>query len=74
MDGVVVSAVMHQEIERTGHRQMIGGPTVQHVEIGYALLDETNNLGVHDCSALDASSFLYNARVSPRPVGPIHRE
>jgi hypothetical protein len=43
---------MHQQIERTGHRQFIGGPTMQHVEIGYALLDETNNLGVHDALPL----------------------
>src|SRR4029450_8548405 len=65
---------MHQQIERTAHRQMIGGPTVEHVEIGYALLDETNDLGIHDRTAFDASSFLYNARVALRPVGAIHRE
>jgi hypothetical protein len=53
---------------------MIRGPTVQHVEIGNALLDETNNLGVHDCAAFDASSFLYNARLTLRPVGTIHHE
>src|SRR5262245_26290369 len=43
---------MHQQIERTGHRQMIGGPTVQHVEISYALLDETNHLDIHDCAVI----------------------
>jgi hypothetical protein len=42
---------------------------VEHVEIGYALLDETNDLGIHDRTAFDASSFLYNARVALRPVG-----
>ena len=42
--------------------------------IGNALLDETNNLGVHDCAAFDASSFLYNARVAFRPVRAIPRE
>ena len=41
---------------------MIGGPTVQRVENGCALLDETNNLGIHDRAAFDASRFLYNAR------------
>jgi hypothetical protein len=41
---------------------MIGGPTVQRVENGYALLDETNNLGIHDRAAFDVSRFLYNAR------------
>src|SRR5262245_23143735 len=65
---------MHQQIERTGHRQMIGGPTVQHVEISYALLDETNDLGIHDRAAFDASAFFDNARVALRPVSPIHRE
>jgi hypothetical protein len=53
---------------------MIGGPTVQHVEIGYALLNETNDLGIHDHAAFDASSFLYDARVALRPVGTIHCE
>jgi hypothetical protein len=65
---------MHQQIERTRHRQMISGPTVEHVEIGYALLDETNDLGIHDRATFDASSFLYNARVALRQVGAIHRE
>jgi hypothetical protein len=69
-----IVAVMHQQIERTRHRQMIGGPTVQRVEIGYAPLDETNDLGVHDRAAFDASSFLDNARVALRPVGTIPRE
>src|SRR5215467_13182738 len=69
-----IVAIMHQQIERTGHRQMIGGPAVQHVEIGYALLNETNDLGIHDYAAFDASSFLYDARVAVRPVGAIHRE
>jgi hypothetical protein len=41
---------------------MIGGPTVQHVEIGYASLDETNDLGIHDRASFDASSFLDNPR------------
>jgi hypothetical protein len=53
---------------------MIGGPTVQHVEIGYASLDETNDLGIHDRASFDASSFLDNPRVPLRPVGAIHRE
>ena len=53
---------------------MIGGPTVQFVEIGYSLFDETNDLSIHDRAAFDASSFLYNARVALRPVGAIHRE
>src|SRR5262245_25528598 len=53
---------------------MISGPTVQHVEIGYALLDQTNDLGIHDRAAFDASSFLYDARVALRPLGAIHRE
>jgi hypothetical protein len=65
---------MHQQIERTGHCQMIGGPTVQRVEIGYALLDQPNDLGIHDRAAFDANSFLDNARVALRPVGAIHRE
>jgi hypothetical protein len=55
-----IVAVMHQQIERAGHGQMIGGPTVQQVEIGYAPLDETNNLGIHDRAAFDASGFLYS--------------
>jgi hypothetical protein len=33
-----IVAIMNQQIECTGHRQTIGGPTVQHVEIGYAFL------------------------------------
>src|SRR5262245_14796092 len=53
---------------------MLSRPTVQHVAIGYALLDETNDLGMHDRAAFDASSFLNNARVALRPVGAIHRE
>jgi len=65
---------MHQQIERTGHCQMIGGPTVQCVEIGYALLDETNDLGIDDRAAFDATSFLCNARVTFRPVRAILRE
>gem|GEM_PF-1248952 len=47
---------------------------MQHVEIGYALLNETNDLGIHDHAAFDASSFLYDARVTFRPIGAIHRE
>src|SRR5262245_18208444 len=47
---------------------MIGGPTVQDGEIGYALLEETNDLGIHDRAAFDASRFLYNTRVALRPV------
>jgi hypothetical protein len=43
-------------------------------KIGCALLDETNDLGIHDRAAFDASSFLYNARVALRPVRAIHRE
>ena len=65
---------MHQQIERTGHREMIGSPTVQHVEIGYALLNETNDLGIHDRIAFDAASFLDNEGVAVRPVCAIHRE
>jgi len=52
---------------------MIGGPTAQHVEIGHALLDETNDLGIHDRAAFDASSFLDNARVALRSIRAIHR-
>ena len=33
---------------------MIGGPTVQHIEISYAFLDETNNLGIHNRTDFDA--------------------
>jgi hypothetical protein len=47
---------------------MIGGPTVQRVEIGHALLDQTNNLGIHDRAAFDASGFFDNARVTLRPA------
>jgi hypothetical protein len=65
---------MHQQIEGAGHSQMIGGPTVQSVKIGYSLFDETNDLSIHDRAAFDASSFLHNARIAFRPVGAIHRE
>jgi hypothetical protein len=34
---------------------MIGAPTVQHVEIGYALLNETNNFGIHDRAAFESA-------------------
>jgi hypothetical protein len=64
---------MHQQIEGAGHRQMIGGPTVSFSKLAI-LFDETNHLSIHDCAALDASSFLYNARVALRPIGAIDRE
>src|SRR5262249_49613173 len=65
---------MHQQIERTGHCQMIVGPTVQHVEIGCALLDETNDLGIHDRTAFDASRFLHDTGIAFGPIISVHRE
>src|SRR5262245_3411809 len=47
-------SVLWPAVERTGHCQMIVGPTMQHVEIGCALLDETNDLGIHDRTGKDA--------------------
>jgi hypothetical protein len=43
---------------------MIIYPTEQHVEIGNAFLDETNNLGIHNRVTLDARCFLNNARIA----------
>jgi hypothetical protein len=40
----------------------------------FALLNQTNDLGIHDHAAFDASSFLYDERISLRPVVAIHRE
>jgi hypothetical protein len=35
---------------------------------------QTNDLGIHDRAAFDASGFFDNARVALRPVSAIHRE
>ena len=68
------ASVLWPAVERTGHCQMIVGPAVQHVEIGCALLDKTNDLGIHDRVAFDSSSFLNDTRVAFRPIRAVHRE
>jgi hypothetical protein len=41
---------------------MIGGPTMQHIEISYAFLDETNNLGIHNRAVVNDSAKQIYAR------------
>ena len=53
---------------------MIRGPTVQHIEIGNALLDETTTSASMTALLLMRAGSFYNARVTLRPVGTIHRE
>jgi hypothetical protein len=43
-----VVAVKHQQVKGAGHRQIVGSPAVQRLEIGHPLAVEADHLGVED--------------------------